>query len=137
VVRADPADLAPIKQAVEPVRGHLTNAAGGKDPARCTTATLCELLNRIWAGAWWFKEDRPAAEELLRKVLADVSPRKSPNDPRDRFIYRMRKAGRSHNWIRCEVEKRKNWAELASDRAVFEAGRRYAERNALPWPIQR
>jgi hypothetical protein len=76
----------------------------------------------------------------LRTLPADRTAKSTgrptnANDPRDKFIYEQMEKGKNLTWIKNRVNRKKSWQHLDTDQAVSAAARRYALRNALPWPI--
>lgn len=62
---------------------------------------------------------------------------KNPNNVRDKFCYDQMHKGTERKTIRKRIKDKTKWNQLATDQAVTAAAKRYAERNNLPWPIDR
>jgi hypothetical protein len=61
--------------------------------------------------------------------------RQSSNEARDRFCYAQLKVGTTLKEIRAAVNSRQGWEPLATDQAVSQAAKRYAQRHGKEWPI--
>lgn len=76
----------------EPVPGLLVHAAGTRNPATCTTAELDELLEHVrHPGPMWFIEHAPAAEKLLRAVLATGASETPIDEPMWKVLKHLKK----------------------------------------------
>jgi hypothetical protein len=105
-------------------------------PHRDLTPALAGLLRTIIReGAAYFRRE-PDAAEILTSALADVAPKRSPNDERDRFIYESIKKGRSLAQIRQRIDRTTKWLSFDSFQGITQAARRYAKRRNLQWPIR-
>jgi hypothetical protein len=116
----------------------LTTKAGAANPDACTTAPLCELLQRIWhPGPTWFIEFAPVAEKLVRAALTDVTPKTTArvcrNAERDAWVARQRNRKTPPPWDEIydegvRLSARRGWDMPGTWKSLEEAHRRYLKR---------
>src|SRR5262249_21857331 len=83
----------------------------------------------------WLHQATSDSREKSQTSTEVVLP--NANDRRDKFICESMAKGKTRAVIRNEVNKRKSWETLDSEQAVSAAAKRYANRQGLPWPINR
>jgi hypothetical protein len=142
-VQATPLAYPPISAGHQLVFDLLATKAGSglarvwEESDRGVKLVLRKLLNKVYEGAHWFRTNPGESEDLLIATLASISPKPSPNDPRDKFCYQMKTRKKSNAWIKLKVDERKRWEPITTEAGIPQAARRYAERKNLPWPIPR
>jgi hypothetical protein len=102
------------------------------EPVRLAFEDLYKLLGRRLE-EFGRAPTRSLAE--LKRILSTLSPKKSPNDPRDKFVYDSLRKSKSTRWIMGEIAKRKKWGLLTRPQGVYQAAERYAERHFLLFPL--
>jgi hypothetical protein len=95
---------------------------------RALCKAVCKEYPLVADGAAQRGQPLPATEGLV--------PKHDPKN-RDNCIYHWMVEQKSLQWIKNRVNKRKSWEPLDTVQGVSLAGKRFATKHHLPWPVQR
>jgi hypothetical protein len=76
------------------------------------------------------------SENRTDLTIVTAKVKRDPKN-RDSSIYFWMAKKKSLQWIKNKVKANKKWESLSSLQAVSAAGRRFAKKHNLPWPVQR